>query len=179
MPMRGRFSPGHHQRVSMSPVTAIADMVGPVVLITVSVVFGNGLLTASIATRDRMFGLNRERLGILRGPNGELLHEDGAPPADRERLVQIRNQMPLMIRRIRHLRTALLLVWASVGVLVLSVIALAVAVTARSEAFAFTALALVIAGVTGVFGAVAAVIAPAARSATVVLNETRRTEMLD
>jgi hypothetical protein len=173
-----RFSPGHHQRVSLSPVSAISDMVAPVVLLTVSVIFGNGLVTAGSAVRDRMFALDRERLGILRGPHGELLDEDSVPSADRERLAQIRDQMPVMIRRVRHLRTALLIVWIAVGVFVLSVAALAVAVTARSEAFAFTALALVMAGVAGVFAAVAAVIGPAARSAAAVLNETRRTGML-
>ena len=83
-----------------------------------------------------------------------------------------------MIRRVQHLRTAVLIIWTTAGVLVLSVAALAVAVTARSEAFAFAALALVMIGVAGVFAAIAAVIGPAARSATVVLNETRRTGML-
>jgi len=153
-------------------------MVAPVVLITVSVIFGNGLVAAGSAVRDRMFALDRERLGILRGPHGELVDEDSVPQADRERLAQIGYEMPVMVRRVRHLRTALLSVWIAVGVFVLSVAALAVAVTARSEAFAFTALALVMAGVAGVFAAVAAVIGPAARSATVVLNETRRTGML-
>jgi hypothetical protein len=179
-----RFGSGHHQRVGLSPVSAISDMVAPVVLLTVTVIFGNGLVTAGSAIRDRLFALNRERLGILRGPDGELLDEDSVPSADRERLAQITDQMPVMIRRVRHLRTAVLIIWITAGVLVLSVAALvlsvaalAVAVTARSEAFAF-ALALVTVGVAGVFTAVAAVIGPAARSATVVLNETRRTGML-
>ena len=153
-------------------------MVAPVVLLTVTVIFGNGLVTAGTAVRDRMFALDRERLGILRGPHGELLDEDSVPSADRERLAQIKDQMPLLIRRVRHFRTAVVIVWIAVGVLVLSVAALAVAVTARSEAFAFAALALVMVGVAGVFAAVAAVIGSAARSATAVVDETRRTGML-
>jgi len=164
--------------VSLSPVSAISDMVAPVVVLTVTVIFGNGLVTAGSAVRDRLFALNRERLGILRGPDGELLGEDSVPSADRERLAQITEEMPVMIRRVQHLRTAVLIIWTTAGVLVLSVAALAVAVTARSEAFAFAALALVMIGVAGVFAAIAAVIGPAARSATVVLNETRRTGML-
>jgi hypothetical protein len=153
-------------------------MVAPVVLITVTVIFGNGLVAAGVAVRDRMFALNHERLGLLGGPHGELLGEDSVLPADRERLAQIRDQMPLLIRRVRHLRIAVLIVWIAAGVLVLSVPAIAVAVTARSEAFAFTALALLMARVAGLFAAVAAIIGPAARSATAVLNETRRTGML-
>lgn len=57
----------------------------------------------------------------------------------------------------------------------LSVAAIALAVTARSEGFAFTALALVVAGVAGVFAGIASVIGPAARSADAVIDETRRT----
>jgi hypothetical protein len=50
--------------------------------------------------------------------------------------------------------------------------------TARSEVFAFTALAVVIAGVAGVFAGIASPLAPMARSASAVIEETRRTGML-
>ena len=56
-----------------------------------------------------------------------------------------------MMRRVGRIRNAVVIIWITVGLLVLSVAAIAVAVTARSEAFAFTALALVMAGVAGVF----------------------------
>jgi hypothetical protein len=164
--------------VSLSPVVAISDMVAPVVLITLATIFGNGLLTAGIAVRDRMAGLNRERLGILGGPHGEILDEDSVPPIHRERLTQIKDQMPLLIRQLRRLRSAVLIIWIAIGLFVLSVAAIAVAVTARSEAFAFTALALVIAGVTGMFAGVATVIGPLARSADAVADEARRTGAL-
>src|SRR5215813_15496821 len=112
-------------------------MVAPVVLITVATVFANGLNAASSALTGDVLALYRERLGILRGPHGEMLDEDSVPPADRERLRQIRAIMPLMIRRIERARTAVVIIWSAVGLLVLSVAAIAVAVTARSEAFAF------------------------------------------
>jgi len=60
----------------------------------------------------------------------------------------------------------------------LSVAAIAVSVTAHSEAFGFTALALVLAGVAGVFAGIAIVIGTAARSVDVLIDETRRTGML-
>jgi hypothetical protein len=153
-------------------------MVTPVVLITMATIFANGLMTAAAAVGDRIFALNRERLGILGGPHGEVLDEDSVPPIDRERLTQIRNEMPLIMRRIGRLRNAILIIWISIGILVLSVAAIAVAVTAHSEALAFTALALIMAGVAGVFAGIATMLAPLARSANALIDETRRTGLL-
>jgi hypothetical protein len=58
--------------------------------ITLAVIFANELLTAGATVADRMFTLNRERLGIPCGPHGEILDIDSVPPIDRERLTQIR-----------------------------------------------------------------------------------------
>jgi Protein of unknown function (DUF2721) len=159
-------------------VSAITDMVAPVVLMTLVTIFGNGLITVSASIRDHIFRLNRERLEILRGPHGEMLAEDSLPPIDRERLTQIRHQMPVLMRRVRRVSTAILISWISIALLVLSVAAIAVAVTAHSEAFAFTALALVLAGVAGVFAAVATMVGPRARWLEIVTDETSRTEEL-
>jgi hypothetical protein len=165
--------------MSLSPVSAIADMVAPVVLITLAMIFANGLLSTGVAVRDRIFALNQERRRILRGPQGELLDEDSVPPSDRERLMEIREEMPMLMRRVGRIGNAVLITWITVGLLVLSVAAIAVAVTARSEAFAFTALALVIAGVAGEFAAIASMIGPATRSTNVLMVETRRSGVLD
>jgi hypothetical protein len=169
---------GIYQRMSLSPVTAIADMVGPVVLITMAVIFANGLMTAGIAVRDRIFTLDRECLDILGGPQGEILGEDRLPPIDRERLKQIRDEIPLILRRAGRFRNSVVIIWISIGLLVLSVAAIAAAVTASSEAVAFVALALVLAGVAGVFTGIAAVLAPMTRAANVLLYEARRTGQL-
>jgi hypothetical protein len=150
-------------------------MVAPVVLITLSVIFANGLLTTNAAYAERIFTLHHERHGILRGPHGEMLDEDSVPPMDRERLAEIRNMTPLITRRFRRLRGAILIIWIAIGLLVLSVAAIAVAVTAHSEAFAFAALALVLAGVAGFFASVATVIGAAARSADALIDEARHT----
>jgi hypothetical protein len=167
-------SSGHYQRVSLSPVSAIADMVAPVVLITLSTIFANGLLTTNAAYADRIFTLHREGRGILRGPGGEVLDEDGVPPMDRERLMEIREVTPLLIRRFRRLRSAIMMMWIAIGLLVLSVVAIAAAVTANSEPIAFTALALILAGVAVFFAGVATVISPT-RSIEALIDETRRT----
>jgi len=149
-------------------------MVAPVVLITVATIFANGLLTANAAFADRIFTLNRERRGILRGPRGELLDEDSLSPVDRERLMEIKDATPLLRRRFRRLRRAIRMMWIAIGLLVLSVAAIAAAVTANSEAVAFTAVALVLAGVAVFFTGVATVISPA-RSIDALIDETRRT----
>jgi hypothetical protein len=106
-----------------------------------------------------------------------MLDEDSVPPMDRERLAQIRNEVPLLVRRVRRIRIAVVITWIAIGLLVLSVAAIAVAVTARLEGFAFAALGLVLAGVTGVFAGIASLIGPAARSASVI-EESSRTGML-
>jgi hypothetical protein len=150
-------------------------MVAPVVLITLSVIYANGLLTTNAAYAARVFTLHRERQGILRGPHGEMLDEDSVPPMDRERLAELRDMTPLITRRFRRLRSAIVIVWIAIGLLALSVAAIAVAVTARSEAFGFLALALVLAGVAGFFASVATVIGAAARPADALIDEARHT----
>jgi hypothetical protein len=170
-----RLSPGHYQRVSLSPLTAIGDMVAPVVLITMAAFIGNGLQTTGNTFAGWVLALEREQAGILRGPHGEMLDEGSVPPADRERLSQIRDKTARIVRRGERTLRAILIIWVAIGLLVLSVAAIAVAATARSEAFAFTALGLVIAGVIVVFGAVASVIGPLARSHEAVIAPVRRT----
>jgi Protein of unknown function (DUF2721) len=107
-----------------------------------------------------------------------MLDEDSVPPVDRERLMQIREQMPQLIGRIRHLRRAVVIIWISIGLLVLSVAAIAIAVTARSQGVGFTALALVLAGVAGVLAGIASLIGTAARSADAVIDRARHTGLL-
>jgi len=150
-------------------------MVAPVVLITVAAFIGNGLQATSITLGGWVLEMERERMGILRGPQGEMLDEGSVPPLDHERLTQIRDQRERIIRRIGRARRAVLIIWIAIGLLVLSVAGIAVAATARSEAFAFTALALVIAGVVVEFAAVASVIGTTARPADAVIPPNRRT----
>jgi hypothetical protein len=150
-------------------------MVAPVVLITMSTFLANALLASAITTGQWVLALEHERHGILRGPHGELLDENSVPPADRQRLTQINTETQRMTRRIQRSRETILIIWLAIGLLVLSIAAISVAVTARSEAFAFTALALVLAGVAGFFGAIAFAIVPMARSAEAIVPWPKRT----
>jgi len=153
-------------------------MVAPVVLITLTTIFANGLLAALAALGDRLLALDEERLGILAGPHGEVLDEDSLPAIDRERLRHINYLMPVGFRRARYLRRAIVIMWTAIGLLVLSVLAIAVAVTANSEAFAFAALALVLTGVIGVFTGIASVLGPLARPSESPIEAIRRLGVL-
>jgi hypothetical protein len=164
--------------MTLSPVSAISAMVAPVVLITIGALVGNGLLQTSVAVANRVYQLNRERLEILAGPDGEVLTEDRLRPIGRDRLAQIRHELPLVIRRMRQLRDAALFFYAALGMLALGVIAIAVAVTAPSTGFGYAALALVLAGVVGEFAGIATMTTALVRSANAVTYESASTDEL-
>ena len=133
-------------------VTAVQAMVAPVVLITSAAVLSGALLAMYGSVNDRMRAMDQERLQILTGAGGTLLAAAAVPPAGRERLTQIGTQLPMLLRRHRLLHNAVLLVYAGVGVLVLSVIVIAVAVTGHSAAAGTAALVLVLAGTVMLLG---------------------------
>ncbi len=133
-------------------VTAVQAMVAPVVLITTAAILSGALLAMYSSVNDRMRAMDRERLDIFTGAAGTLLSAAEVPPAGRERLTQIDIQLPMLLRRHRLLHNAVLLIYAGVAVLVLSVIAIGVAVTDSSGAAGTTALALVLAGTVMLLG---------------------------
>jgi hypothetical protein len=163
--------------MNLSPVSAIGDMVAPVVLITMCTFLANALLASAVTTSQWVLALERERHGLLRGTHGELLEDDSVPPADRQRLTQINDETQRIALRIQRIREAVLIIWIAIALLVLSIAAISVAVTAHSQAFAFTALALVLAGVAGFFGAIAFAIVPMASSAAAVIPWPKRTRV--
>ena len=156
-------------------VTAVQAMVAPVVLITTAAILSGALLTMYGSVNDRMRAMDHERLQILTGAGGTLLPAAAVPPGGRERLTQIDTQLPMLLCRHRLLHNAVLLIYAGVAVLVLSVIAIAVAVTGHSAAAGTAALALVLAGTVMLLGGLLF----AARSIIISMNaidyEVRRT----
>ena len=132
-------------------VTAVQAMVAPVVLITTAAILSGALLTMYGSVNDRMRAMDHERLEILTGAAGALLAAAEVPPSGRERLTQIDTQLPRLLRR-HWLHNAVLLIYAGVAVLVLSVITIAIAVTASSGAAGTAALALVLAGTVMLLG---------------------------
>jgi hypothetical protein len=163
-----------YRRVSPTPVSIVSEMITPAVLINIGGVFINGLLAAYTRVLDRLYALNREQVGILKGADGGLLVEDRLPVGEGERLGQIRAQMPLVARRVRGIRNAIVVFACAIGLLVLSVVGIAFAVTAGSEAFEFVALGLVLAGTLAEFAGVATLAAVLVRSTDAAMYETRR-----
>src|SRR5487761_1276118 len=133
-------------------VTAVQAMVAPVVLITSAGVLSSALLTMYGSVNDRMRAMDRERLDILTGAARVLRSAAEVPPAGRERLTQLDAQLPMLLRRHRLLHNAVLLIYAAVAVLVLSVIAIGVAVPGGSGAAGTAALALVLAATVMLLG---------------------------
>ena len=133
-------------------VTAVQAMVAPVVLITTAAILSGALLTMYGSVNDRMRTMDHERLEILTGAAGALLSASEVAPSGRERLTQIDTQLPLLLRRHRLLHNAVLLIYAGVAVLVLSVIAIGVAVTGSSGAAGTAALVLVLTGTVMLLG---------------------------
>jgi len=162
----------------VTPTDAIADMLAPVVLISAGGLFANGLLSADTACSKRLHELNSERLSLLGGPRGEKLTESQVPDINKARLELIDHQVPLVMARIRGVRNACVLVYAAMGLLVLSIILIAAAIPDSSAALAYTALALVVGGVMIQFAAIILATRVMGRSADTLTYETRRTNEL-
>jgi hypothetical protein len=115
-------------------------MVALVVLLTVGSLITNGLLVMYTSISERMREMTRERIEILTGPGGEMLDPGSVPRMGRERLEEISKQIPMLLRRNRLTRAAVLVIYSAIGVLGLSIIAIAVA--EDTETIARVALAL-------------------------------------
>jgi Protein of unknown function (DUF2721) len=130
----------------MTAVSAISDMVAPVVLLTVGGMLTNGLLSSYGGVSERLREMTRERIEIRTGPDGKMLDLAMVSAVGRERLTEIDHQVPLILRRLQRVRIALLLIYIAIAVFGLSIITIAVAVSAESEAFGQAALATVLTG---------------------------------
>jgi hypothetical protein len=122
--------------MKLASVTAIGDMVAPVVLITTGVLMANGLLSTYTIKIDRIRALKRERL------------EASSP----ERLPEIDQQLATMTRRVRLLHAAVLMIFGAIGSLVLGVVSIAMAEVQGSETVGAIALGFVITGAVVILG---------------------------
>jgi hypothetical protein len=121
-------------------------MVAPVVLLTVGGLLTNGLLTLYGSVNDRLRQMTRERFEILTGPAGEKLDVTTVPAMSRERLEEIKVQLPLLLRRHKLTRLSVLTIYSAIAVLGLSIVVIAIAVAQDDEVIGRIALGLVLAG---------------------------------
>jgi hypothetical protein len=164
--------------VSLIAVSAISAMVAPVVLVTTSALLSNGLLAVYASVNDRMREMTSERLALLSGPHGQFLGKTELSAVSLERLAQIDQQMPMILRRHRLIRDAVLILYGAVVILGLSVIAIAVAVSADSEAVGDAALGLVLAGTLVLISGLLAAARSLARSNDAISYAVSRTNAL-
>jgi hypothetical protein len=154
-------------------------MVTPVVLITTGGILVAGLLEAGVTLYNTMQRMTREQLDIRTGPRGELLDTGRMPAACQEQLEELDWQLPRLLRQYRLLRNALLLIYAGIASLVLSVISIGVAVTESSEVVGAVALGLVLAGGVVVFAGIVAAARSLARGPGMIAHAVERTRTLD
>jgi uncharacterized membrane protein (DUF485 family) len=97
-------------------------ILAPVVMVSAASIFVSGLLAHYQAINDRVRALVRERFDLLANASlGRLTPE---------RLAEIDAQLPLLLRRHRLVRDALLAVYASILALVISMCVIALTATA-------------------------------------------------
>jgi hypothetical protein len=154
-------------------------MVAPVVLLSVGSLISNGLLTVYNSVNDRVRQMTRERIEILTGPAGERLDVASVPVMSRERLGEIKVQLPLILRRHRLTRLSVLTIYAAVGVLGLSIVVIAIAVVLDNETAARIALALVLAGTVVMLVGIGVAALSLARPADAITYAVNRTSELD
>jgi hypothetical protein len=160
--------------VSDTSITAIQAMVVPAVLITTSAILAGGMSTMYGAVNDRMRAMTAQRLDALSGADGALRSVEDTTGRAHERITEVDRQLPILLRRHHLLRRALLLNYAAVLVLVLSVTAIALAVGDHSSALGVTALILVIVGTVTLLLAVALMAQSVRASSVAVDYEVRR-----
>ena len=153
-------------------------MVAPVVLITTGGLLTNGLLALYGEINQRLREMTRERVSILSGDQGELLEAASLPAVARERLTEIDHQLPMLVCRHRRTRDAVLWIYASLGLLGLSVIGIAASVAADVESVGIVALAFVAAGTLVMLFGLSQAARSLAASSDAIYYEVQRTRTL-
>jgi Protein of unknown function (DUF2721) len=159
-------------------VNAISAMVAPVVLLTVGGLLSNGLLTVYSSVNDRLREMTRERIEILTGPAGEKLEAADVPVMSRERLEEIKVQLPLILRRHQLTRLAVFTIYLAISVLGFSIVVIAIAVGLHSETAGRVALGLVLGGTIIMLLGIGVAALSLAKSADAISYAIRRTEFL-
>jgi len=153
-------------------------MVAPVVLLTVGGMVSNGLITIYHDIDNRMRDMTRERLEIRRGPRGQVLETDIVPAIDQERLYEIGVQLPMLLRRHKLTRLAVLTIYIALVVLGLSIVVIAIAVALNDEIAGRVALGLVLAGTSIILFGLGIAAMSLAKSADAITYAVKRTTNL-
>jgi hypothetical protein len=124
----------------------IQTIIAPVVMVNACAILLGGLLNHSAAINDRLRGMARERI--------EMLRMSGTAPADRlwaERLDEIDIQMPDLLNRLNLIRTAVLAIYAAILLQVVDMLVIAVAVVSAVEWLTAAILVVFLIGIGALF----------------------------
>jgi hypothetical protein len=128
----------------------------PVVMITSRAILVGGFLTRCAELNDRMRTLARERLELLREPDGGLSIAATVSDAFKsERLSEIDAQLPGLLRRHELVHRGVLAIYVAILIFVVSMLAIAVAMVPDSATLATVALAIFILGTVALLAGVA------------------------
>jgi hypothetical protein len=121
--------------VSVETITrAIQFILAPAVMITSCAILVSGVLAHYAELNDRLRALVRERLELLRGPDGSLGLAAIAHDAFKlERLGEIDAQLPSLLHRHGLVHRSVLAIYLAILIFVLSMLAIAVAVVPSAQ----------------------------------------------
>jgi len=114
-------------------------IIAPVVLVTACGILQSGILTRYGSLGQRMRSLAHERLELIRSGKGSDIFLV-------ERIQEIDNQLPVLIKRHRILQQASLMTYCAIGIFIVSMFAIALAVASNASIMATAALSLFIVG---------------------------------
>lgn len=126
---------------------AISLILAPVVLVSGCLLFLNGVMQHYNALSDRLRAMHQERIELLRttgeGVTGALIAIDGFTKV---RIREIEPQLPNLFARYRLVRNALLLIYLSILIFVVSMFIIALAALSTSPLTAIIALGSLLTG---------------------------------
>ncbi len=120
-------------------------ILAPVVVVTACAIAVGGFRGHYAVISERVWGLTRERLELLRGDT----LRPSAPDHTQARLADIDARLPPLLRRLRLMHDAVLFTYSGMAVLIVNMFVIALAVETRSSLAATLALGSFLLGVTG------------------------------
>ena len=122
-------------------------ILAPAVMVTACGILLGGMLTHYSNINDRIRALAAERLDLAL-----VVPADGQAPRARERLGEFDHQVPMLIHRHRQVHHAILLGYASVTILIVSMFVIGIAALAHSDDLGTVALFVFLAGTAMLLG---------------------------
>ncbi len=134
--------------MSIETTTQIIQFIlAPVVMITSCAILVGGMLTQYGAISDRLRALARERLELLRQPDGSLVSTNRtADEYTRERLQEIDTQTPQLLHRHGLVHNAILVTYLAILCFIVTMFVMAIAALTSSALVATVALSLFLGG---------------------------------